>query len=124
MAAWMLVSGAQAFFGLASPTVTSLPFPLPHVWAALILGGGVHISIGLRLHSYAELVASGLSILGYVLSAYAVAIVIYAPDLRRAATVMGLLFAIAAVCWSRAWWLRARDDLLIKELGNGAEDDG
>lgn len=119
LSVWGLIAGVQVAFDVATPSVSDLPRPLPFVWAILMLGGGIYVAWGLHRRSYAAFVASGITVIGYVLAAYAAAILAFTPDWRRSVTVMSLLVAISIVAFMRAWWLRARDDLIASSFGNG-----
>lgn len=123
LSAWGLVAGAQVAFDVATPSVADLPQPLPWCWSILMLGGGVYVAWGLRQRSYAALVASGITVIGYVLAAYAMAIIAFTHDWRRSITVVGLLVAVSVVSFMRAWWLRARDDVIAHEFRGGSNSD-
>lgn len=124
LALWGGVSGVQVAFDIVTPSVADLPQPLPLVWALLMLGGGAFVGWGLWRHAYSTYVASGINMIGYVCAAYALAIIAFTEDWRRAATVVGLLVAVSLVAFLRAWWLRARSEVLAGRLGNGAAKDG
>lgn len=124
LALWGGISGTQVAFGFVTPSVADLPNPLPLIWALLMLAGGVFVWWGLWRHAYSTLVASGISMIGYVCAAYALAVIAFTQDIRRAATVVGLLAAVSLVSFLRSWWLRARSEVLAGRMGNGAEHGG
>lgn len=122
LAVWGMITGSQVIFGVSTPSIADLPWPLPLTWSLLMLAAGMYIIHGLRKRAYASLVASGISMFGWILLAYAVAIAAFAQDLRKSLTIILLLGAVAVFTFVRAWFLRARDDLLVETFNHGSSN--
>lgn len=113
LSAWGVLSGGAILAGFASPTSIArlLPDSMQWLWAGSLALAGLTIAVGLWRRQYPTAVARGLQLLGAACGVYAIAIGVVV-GFGQGIPAGPLLTVIAALCYLRAWWLRARDRLL------------
>lgn len=110
LAVWGIIAGPTAVAGL-----THLPPAFPRAvtvaWGAALVVSACSIGWGLWRRAFGTVLPRGLQLLGSACLVDGIAI-LGLVEPRYGVPAGLLLFAIAALCYLRAWWMRARHAIL------------
>lgn len=113
LSVWATVSGLALMLGVSDPVsiAETLPDGLQDAWGIALTLSGATMGIGLMLRKYGTIVARGMSLLAPAALVYGISIFIWG-GVERAIPAGPLLISIAVLCWTRAWWLTKREQIL------------